>query len=267
MTIISTTIYGQESLKENGIAITVNKRVWKAVLGCNLKNDLASWTYFSLSGSAGLLAVSSGMNLPWGAWKLGELQPEWGWWCARGLVKLLAGRRRSPLLFPFPSVLYSSVPPLAYLPVLRARTGVPWWSSNAWSLGGDTRSRGQNATGNAVEAPRAEPGPGKWEGTQSRPENHKPTICPSAPSRRLAPVPCRSHPAPEPGFSNTWTMNFQMSKLVLEKVEEPEIKLPTSAGSWEKQESSRKTCISALLTMPKPLTVWITINCGKFWKR
>ena len=46
--------------------------------------------------------------------------------------------------------------------------------------------------------------------------------------------------------------------------EEPEIKLPTSAGSWKKQESSRKTSISALLTMPKPLTVWITINCGKF---
>uniref|UniRef100_A0AC11D0T0 Uncharacterized protein n=3 Tax=Ovis aries TaxID=9940 RepID=A0AC11D0T0_SHEEP len=42
---------------------------------------------------------------------------------------------------------------------------------------------------------------------------------------------------------------------------EPEIKLPTSAGSWKKQESSRKTSISALLTMPKPLTVWITINC------
>ena len=36
------------------------------------------------------------------------------------------------------------------------------------------------------------------------------------------------------------------------------------AGSWKKQESSRKTSISALLTMPKPLTVWITINCGKF---
>ena len=50
----------------------------------------------------------------------------------------------------------------------------------------------------------------------------------------------------------------------LEKAEEPEIKLPTSAGSWGKQESSRKTSISALLTMPKPLTVWITINCGKF---
>ena len=53
-----------------------------------------------------------------------------------------------------------------------------------------------------------------------------------------------------------------MFKLALEKAEEPEIKLPTSAGSWKKQESSRKTSISALLTMPKPLTVWITIN----WK-
>ena len=61
--------------------------------------------------------------------------------------------------------------------------------------------------------------------------------------------------------------NFQMFKLVLEKAEEPAIKLPTSAGSWKKQESSRKTLISALLTMPKTLTVWITINCGKFFKR
>ena len=48
------------------------------------------------------------------------------------------------------------------------------------------------------------------------------------------------------------------------KAEEPEIKLPTSTGSSKKQESSRKTYISALSTMPKPLTVWITINCGKF---
>ena len=54
---------------------------------------------------------------------------------------------------------------------------------------------------------------------------------------------------------------------VLEKAEEPEIKLPTSAESSKKQENSRKTSISVLLTMPKPLTVWITINCGKFWKR
>ena len=71
----------------------------------------------------------------------------------------------------------------------------------------------------------------------------------------------------KPGFSNTWTVNFQMVKLVLEKAEEPEIKLSTSAGSSKKQESSRKTSISTLLTMPKPLTVWITTNCGKFWKR
>ena len=49
--------------------------------------------------------------------------------------------------------------------------------------------------------------------------------------------------------------------------EEPEIKLPTSAGSSKKQESSRKTSISALLTMSKPLTVWLTTNCGKFFKR
>ena len=69
------------------------------------------------------------------------------------------------------------------------------------------------------------------------------------------------------GFSITSTENFQMFKLDLEKAEEPEIKLPTLAGSWKKQDSSRKTSISALLTMPKPLTVWITINCGQFWKR
>ena len=55
-------------------------------------------------------------------------------------------------------------------------------------------------------------------------------------------------------------MNFQMFKLDLEQAEEPEVKLPTSAGSPEKQESSRKTSTSALLTMPKPLTVWIATN-------
>ena len=57
-----------------------------------------------------------------------------------------------------------------------------------------------------------------------------------------------------------WTMNFQMFKLDLEKAEEPEIKLPTAAGPLKKQESSRKT--SALLSTPKPLTLWITTN----WK-
>ena len=59
-------------------------------------------------------------------------------------------------------------------------------------------------------------------------------------------------------------MNFQMFKLDLEKAEEQERKLPTSVGSLKKQEISRKTSTSASLTMPKPLTVWITINCGKF---
>ena len=60
---------------------------------------------------------------------------------------------------------------------------------------------------------------------------------------------------------------LQIVKLVLEKAEEPEIKLPILAESSKRQESSRKTSISALLTMWKPLTLWITINCGKFWKR
>ena len=64
-----------------------------------------------------------------------------------------------------------------------------------------------------------------------------------------------------------WTMNFQMFKLDLEKAEEPEIQLPTSTGSSKKQVSSRKTYTSALLAMPKHLTVCITIHCGKFWKR
>ena len=57
-------------------------------------------------------------------------------------------------------------------------------------------------------------------------------------------------------------MKFQIFKLVLEKAEEPEIKLPTSAGSWKKEENSRKTSTLDLLTMSNPLTVWITMN----WK-
>ena len=69
----------------------------------------------------------------------------------------------------------------------------------------------------------------------------------------------------KPGFSNMWTVNFQMFKLDLEKPGEPEIKLPTSAWSSKKQGSSRETSIYALLTMH--LTLWITMNCGKFWKR
>ena len=58
-----------------------------------------------------------------------------------------------------------------------------------------------------------------------------------------------------------------MFKLDLENAKEPEIKLSISVESSKKQESSRKTSTSALLTMPKPLTVWITTNGGKFFKR
>ena len=63
------------------------------------------------------------------------------------------------------------------------------------------------------------------------------------------------------GFSSIWTKNFQKYKLDLEKAEEPEIKLPTSIGLQKKQENSRKKSTSA------SLTVWITINCEKFFKR
>ena len=63
-------------------------------------------------------------------------------------------------------------------------------------------------------------------------------------------------------FKGTWTVNFQMFRLDFEKAEEPEIKLSTSVGSSKKQESSRRTSTSALLTTSKPLTVWITTNCG-----
>ena len=71
----------------------------------------------------------------------------------------------------------------------------------------------------------------------------------------------------KPGFNSMWTENFRMFKLDLEKVEEPEIKLPASVGSQKKQERSRKTSTSVSLTTLKPLTVWITINCSKFIKR
>ena len=60
---------------------------------------------------------------------------------------------------------------------------------------------------------------------------------------------------------------LEMFKLGLEKAEKPDIKLPISIGSLKKQERSRKTSTSALFTMPKPFTVWITTNCGKFFKR
>ena len=63
-------------------------------------------------------------------------------------------------------------------------------------------------------------------------------------------------------YNSTWTKNFQMFKLDLEKTEETEIKSPTFTGSYTKQGNSRKTSISVSLTMVKPLTVWIITNCG-----
>ena len=60
-------------------------------------------------------------------------------------------------------------------------------------------------------------------------------------------------------------MNFQMFKLVLEKADEPEIKLPTSTGSQKKQEFQKN--ISFCFINYAKAFVWITINCGKFWKR
>ena len=71
----------------------------------------------------------------------------------------------------------------------------------------------------------------------------------------------------KPDSNSMQTMNFQMFKLVLDKAEEPEIKLPTPVDSLKKQERCRKSSTSALLTMPKPLMVWITTNYEKFLKR
>ena len=67
-------------------------------------------------------------------------------------------------------------------------------------------------------------------------------------------------------FINTWAENLQIYKLGWRR-QKNQIKLPTFIGSWKKQGNSKKTSISASLTMLKPLTVWITTNCGKFLKR
>ena len=66
-------------------------------------------------------------------------------------------------------------------------------------------------------------------------------------------------------FNSTWTENFQMYKLDLEKAEKPEIRLPTPTGTQKKQGNYRKISISASLTMLQPLTVWIATICGKFF--
>ena len=69
------------------------------------------------------------------------------------------------------------------------------------------------------------------------------------------------------GFCIMQTKNLQMSKLDLDKKEEPELKLPTFAGSQRKLGNSRETSTSVSSTMPKPLTVWLIIKCGKLLKR
>ena len=71
---------------------------------------------------------------------------------------------------------------------------------------------------------------------------------------------------PSPALRITSTENFQVYQLDLEKADETGVKLPTSIGSQEKQEYSRKTSTSASLTTRKPLIVWITANCGKYLK-
>ena len=70
----------------------------------------------------------------------------------------------------------------------------------------------------------------------------------------------------KPGFNNTWTVNFQMFKLILEKAEEPQIKLPTSAGSLKKPEF-QKNIYFCFIDYAKAFDVYITINRGKFWRR
>ena len=68
-------------------------------------------------------------------------------------------------------------------------------------------------------------------------------------------------------FNSTWTKNLKMFKMDLEKTEEPEIKLPSSFDQRSKARGFQKNIYFCLLTMIKPLTVWITTNCGKFLKR
>ena len=74
---------------------------------------------------------------------------------------------------------------------------------------------------------------------------------------------CYQSNLPKQVFNSTWTVKFHMLKLDLEKAEEPQIKLPSPVGSLKKQENSKNIPTSALLTMQKALTVWITTNCGK----
>ena len=68
------------------------------------------------------------------------------------------------------------------------------------------------------------------------------------------------------GFNNMWTKNFQLYKLGFKEAEEPEIELPALTESWRKEGGSRKTPTSTSLATIKPLSVWMTTNCGKFFE-
>ena len=78
---------------------------------------------------------------------------------------------------------------------------------------------------------------------------------------------CNSQKSDKLGFSSTWIGNSQIYTFGLEKTKEREVKLRTFTGSYRKQGYSHKTSTSASLTTDMPLTVWITTNCGKFFKR
>ena len=110
-----------------------------------------------------------------------------------------------------------------------------------------------------------------WK-TQQRPQDWKRSVLIPIPKKGNAKECSNSHTIALTSHASKVMLKilqarFQMYKLVLEKAEELKIKLPTPAGSLKKQESSRKTSTSALLTTPKPMTVWVTTNYGKFLKR
>ena len=114
-----------------------------------------------------------------------------------------------------------------------------------------------------------------WK-TQQRPQDWKSSVfipIPKKSSAKECAIMLISHASKlcsksfKQGFRRTWSENFQMYKLGLEKAEEPEINLPAFTGSWRKQVNSGKTSTSASLTTLNPLTVWSTANCGKFSKR
>ena len=144
-----------------------------------------------------------------------------------------------------------------------------WWNSS-WATSNSKRWCGENAALNM---------PANWK-TQQWPQDWKRLVFNSIPKKGNAKecsnyctIALISHTSKvmlkilQDRLQQYVNCELPDIQAGLEKAEEPEIKLPTYAGSLKKQESSRKTSTSALLTMPKPLTVWTTTNCGKSLKR